>query len=843
MKRRNAFLTFLAFRRRSFLLCTFPCFLFSLAALMAAPDVEVRFLRGLVDRNLFESAEYFCNDEFRKESLAVETKYLMAAELVRSRTRQAILAEPSQRGPIRHKLEQIETEFLGSPDAMTDVEVSSARIEFRFQLAISDYSLGDWLRLEADVVPEADREERIKEARRTLYNSLERFKQCFEEIDALRRKAVSGNDPGFERRSLALLWSIRSQWSLAQVSLALSFPPAEDRKFSLDRAVEMLSELASLGIADPVVFRSRIELARCYRLLGETERSKEQLVILDNVKLTGELLFQAKAELIRYYLAVGAVDEAIRLFDVPEPEQTVYPDYDIARLELLLADSHRIKQASVAVRTDIAQPEIEAVLRRILDAVRLIQQQSGPYWGRRARMVLSSSHLAVSQTADAALIKMLADDQFQEGRYTEAVRLYEQASRAAKNAGDEMAAFRYAASSIGVLNEVMERLTTAVSTATNTDGTVSGEDVIVARQRLIDSIRQLSKSFSEMSDAPEYHLKAVDLTAEAVRKKQGDLSDYIAILKEHAEFWPDSPKVPPSLLRAALLVEQQGNMTEALAILEKIPNHSNVGLDAVRAARRCFETLSGTLAESQSDRRDEIDLKEAEWFRRRLPENNNSWSEADAFSALRAAECRLGLFARAVDKTKALEHPKVAEELLRATERCPELTPTLKAQTQAMLVRTLTDLGRKDEGAEILNRLDTDRIETLSGEEKIAFQRVRAQLLAETGKTQEAVNLLAELLNQHPEDFSIWEVSAEILTKQESPKTLARAQQHWTWIAEGTDPKSDLWWTARERIIEIHLRLGQEEEAKKQFELLRILHPELGGTARRARLEKHFSDK
>ena len=805
--------------------------------IFASTDADVRFLRGLVDRNMFETVEYFCDMEFRAKKPDSVQKLRLVTELVRSRTRQMILTEPSNRERIRNRLDELETELLGPVTGSADPEAALARSSLRFQLAISDYSLGDWQRLEADAASNADRDEQIKQARQTLYDSLERFKRCSEEITALRHRS-SGADPTFQRRTQAMFWAVRSQWSLAQVSLGLSFPPGEDRKFSLDRAVEMLLEPAGLGIADPVVYRARIELARCYRLLDELDKSKEQLMILDNVKLNGEVMLAAKAELIRYYLAVGAAAEAVRLFETPDTGMAVDPDYDIARLELLLAENARLRQAAPSMQEDFAREETETMLTRIVEQVQFIEQKSGPYWGRRARMLLSSAHGSENgakdekMAANASIVKLLADDRYQSGNFIEASQLYRQASRMAENAGETENAFSYAAASVAVQAELSDRLTRR----SKRSEPVSIEELSVSRKRLIDSIRELSKRFPDNSNSPEYHLKAVDLTAEAVKARQVELGDYIEILKEHAELWSDSRKVPPSLLQAALLVEQQGDPNEALSILEKIPNASAVGLEAVRAACRCFEALSANDASGNVFKNNV--QKEAEWFRRRLTAEPDAWLEADAISALRAAECHLVLHSKA--ENEASEHPKTAEKLLRAASQCPELPPASKAQVQALLVRALADQGRKDEAAEALRNLDDDRIESLPSAERLAFQLVRARLLAETDETQKAVNLLGGLLNRHPNDLSVRETLAEILTRQTDPKALNRAMLDWSKIVSETDAKSDLWWTARERIIEIYLKLGQTDKAKKQFEVLRQLHPELGGSARKARLEKRF---
>ncbi len=117
------------------------CWLGSPAAF--ASDADTRFLRGLVDRGLFESVELFCEQKFNDNDLAGPAKFLVAAELVRSRTQKMILAEPSQRENIRNDISQLEN-FLNrfATPTPTDEELL-ARNTFLFQQAISDFLLGD----------------------------------------------------------------------------------------------------------------------------------------------------------------------------------------------------------------------------------------------------------------------------------------------------------------------------------------------------------------------------------------------------------------------------------------------------------------------------------------------------------------------------------------------------------------------------------------------------------------------------------------------------------------------------------------------------------------------------
>jgi hypothetical protein len=685
------------------------------------------------------------------------------------------------------------------------------------------------LGLEAYIETTMIKNEKLRQAQSALLDSLERFKICIEQLELLRQKKGFNTDSAFERRSLALLRTIRFQTGLAKKSLALAFPAGGDRTFGLNQAAEILTELASLPIDDPVVFQCRIELVTIYRQLGLLEKCQEGFRRLKNSQqkkpLTPELQFQAEAELIRYLLAAGKIDEAVKKAEEEYHNSKIYPDYDLAKLEILLALNYRIRENSeqqTGLQDQQARQQAE-LNQRVLNMVRKIDRQSGAYWGRRARMMLGTSYSAETNHVDAPLLKMLAEDQFQSGQYTEAVRFFELASRQAEVAGNHKEAFQNAVSAIAVLGNILKKLETAQD-----QSVFSETELTSCRRRTADALRKVSKQFPEQPQAAELHLKAIDLTAQAVLKNENPLDDYLVLLKEHTELWTDSVKIPPLLLRTAILLESQGQTTDALSILEKIPNHSVAGIDAVNTAQRCFSTETN-------------DMKIAEWFERRIPaEKNATWNQADSVSAMNAAERRIQSF----NATKNIETIQKTEQLLRnALEHSPELKPVTKVQIQAMLVTALNDQDKNEDAMAILKMLDDDKIKTLTSAEKLTFYCVQIKLLAETGKVQDAVDLLKIRLKQYPNDISLLKLLAEILSRQKDPNALKKALEIWTLIAEKIPKDTETWWTAREQMIEIYLKQNKIAEAKKELELLSLFYPELGGEPRKSRLNNYFKEK
>jgi tetratricopeptide (TPR) repeat protein len=180
-----------------------------------------------------------------------------------------------------------------------------------------------------------------------------------------------------------------------------------------------------------------------------------------------------------------------------------------------------------------------------------------------------------------------------------------------------------------------------------------------------------------------------------------------------------------------------------------------------------------------------------------------------------------------LDECKALieEHEKVWAE--------SPVLPTLRR----LLIVHLERQGRTGEAVALLPLLngEQEQLDALPTE----IKRLRVRQLDAEGKTQEAVDLLTAMLKQKRE-FATLQLLAEILSQSSDVKNLNDALNYWGELAQGTAKESEQWWSAREGIIDVLIKLNRQEEAKKSFDLLRITNPKLGGAERRERLMKRF---
>ena len=155
-----------------------------------------------------------------------------------------------------------------------------------------------------------------------------------------------------------------------------------------------------------------------------------------------------------------------------------------------------------------------------------------------------------------------------------------------------------------------------------------------------------------------------------------------------------------------------------------------------------------------------------------------------------------------------------------------------------LLIIHLEQQGRTSEAVVLLPLLDLEQLGALPPE----IQRLRVRQLDAENKTQEAVDILTALLEQRREPATL-QLFAEILARQTDAKNLEKALNYWIELARNTPKNSELWWCAREGIIEVMIKLNRKDEAKREFDTLRVLYPEWGGAERRERLIKQFEER
>jgi len=522
---------------RNFVLTVFLSLLYGI--LFAAED-DLRRVRSLSEQGLFPAAEAFCNEKLRQPDLADIDKISLATELVHAYSQQLLLIESAQRTRIIRRLESLEKEWLSLSAGSATPDLVLAKIMFRLQLAMTYHFLGDDQRREADTVSETNRQAAYREARSMLEEVLERLKKCQQELQDFRQKIGINADSSLQQRMLALDYSITMQQGIAQKSLALTFPAEADRNSELRQAVKTFSELTVMNSTDPVIVQCKIEKAACHRLSGELDRCAEILKPLYNTfdSLTPESRLRTEAEWIRYNIAAGNIAETRKHYAADRADVKLYPDFDLARLELLLTNDPARN----------IRPEIPAAMK----LEQTIDQQLGAYWGKRARRTaLSFGNMEFNS---AEMLVMRAEKHYQEQQFAESAELYEQAAAKADANRQADTRDRYRRLAAHAWEKALEQLP-------------PGETKTKYQKRLVALLRNWVSHHLEDSESFNLHLGAIDTQVEIVLSQPEALDDYLALVAEHTKYWNDSPHLQRICRLSVILLERQGRRDEASAML------------------------------------------------------------------------------------------------------------------------------------------------------------------------------------------------------------------------------------------------------------------------------------
>ena len=644
------------------------------STLFAAEDDEQQ-VRSLAERGQFSAVEALCREKFEQPDFTGINKIRLVAELVRSRSMQLLVAEPAERTRIVQQLKTLETEWLTLPADSAAPDLALAQITLRQQLAMAHWSLGDYQRLEAETASETNKQIAYRQARSTLQDSIERLKKCRQELQAFRQRIGINADSSLQQNMQALEYSIAMQQGIALKSSALTLQTKAERNFELRQAAETLSELASKHSTEPVFVQCKIEKAACHRLCGELDQCAEILSPLLNTlaSLTPECRLQAEAEWIRYQIAEGNVAAMRRHYAADRADARFYPDFDLARLELFMANDPAKN----------IRPEVSSAMR----LQQAMARQLGSYWGRRAAMTVSLLSSGNTELISADILKTLADNAYRDNKFAESAGYYEQAAAKAdaNRQADNM--FLYNRLAAAAWAKALEQ--------------APEESKAEYRNRLIPLLRKLAVQNPNHPEALNGHLSAIDLQVQIVLSQPETLDDYLMLVREHTEHWSDSPQLQRLRRLSVILLERQGRIDEASAILPF------------------------------------LDLEQLE----KLPPG---------------------------------------------------------------------------------------------------IQRLRVRQLDSEGKTQEAVDILKVLLKQKREPATL-QLFAEILARQSDEASLNDALNFWTELEQGVPKNGEMWWSAREGIMDVFCKLSRYDDARKSFDMLRVLYPDLGGADRKERLTKRFA--
>lgn len=825
------------------------CLLAGLAALLVPADAfssndaqDLEFLDGLRQRGLARLAVRACEKELSRPDLAPATRARLTIELARSLAEQAVNSLPEDRTPLWRAAEAAIENF--------SEEHAENPLLFlvRLQGALLHLARGELQRQEAQLLVGGNAQ--LESARAELRCAISQLRELDTEVDARLRMATTSRPPGgadvlrLDAHQLASLQkTIQHELARALRNQGQSYPPdSPDRANSLTQAVELLKPLAELDATHRLAWPSRLDLIESLRLLRDYAQAGRLAAAILSSKAPQWVEQRVQAEQLLLALDQHQLAEAVRLLhSQKDPGDSATPQLDFARLKIFLAAWRSASETHDREKAALWR-------QRAGEQERKIEQFHGPYWSRRAEMLLAGYVRQSPEAGDVEMLVKAAESSFRSGRLEDAVSAYQRAAELAASQGNSARAFElaYIAATIEHRQNRHEE----------------------ARSQY----RRLALRWPNQPRAPEAHQLAIYHAGQIAKQKKPSvasaeersaLDQYAALLEEHVTTWPDAATSNDARWKLGRLRQLRGDWQHAIAAYRGISSDTPRYQEAIDAIGECTKRWLDEL-QSRGQPTEKSAHDAADWFIALVIGPQQEWPQsfdpADRAAVLSAAEILLDY---------SSDGAAQAEQILSVALRSPsKARPQWVEEAQCLLLMALAAQGRLDEAAAMLKRVGDQRVELLletlarlqraagnsqptvrrdlaslqllairaieqrdqlTKSQRHSLDRIRAQALAEAGRLDEALSEYEFLAKSLPRDPVIQESYARLLKSRNDDESLNRALEKYRQLERGSRRGSSRWFRAKYAVAELQLRQGNPEKATKIITLLKLLYPELGG--------------
>jgi len=815
---------------------------------------DQRFLAGLRARGLFRLAETYCTRRLERAELPEPQRAELTIELSRSLAEQAVASAPEAREPLWRRSQQVVEDFARQFPRSAQLPLMS------FQAALGLLARGELARQEAELSGHGAM--LVEEARTQLRTAIGRLRELADQAD---RQSRMGSLPG-RRPAEPQAWTadelaafrknLRYELARALRNQGQCYESqSADRTNSLTQAVELLDPLSRLDPSEMLTWKSRLDLVECYRLLADWATCQRYLEAVLQQDPPAEMALRARAEQIRLALDTRRLADAVGLLSRGrEIDGRVSPELDYAWLQACLVASRAACEAKDAAA--------ESWQKKATELVRLIDSLHGPYWARRAEMLLAGYIRSGPEGGDLDLLVRAAESSFRSGRFDDALSAYDRARQSAAKQGNAQRAFE-----LGYTAATIEH----------------------QRNRHAEALaryREIALALPRHAKAPEAHLLAIYHAAQLAKKSEGHaeplakgggatsadtarapatpLEQYVALLHEHIQTWPDGPGADDVRRRLGRLQQLQRDWPAAIELLKKTPPDDPKYLEAIDGVEQSYRAW---LAERTAAREptELVATAAARWFESlvvdaegRLPER---WSPAARLAALAAARMWM-------DYTSA-GHDRAQRILTAALAGAGDAPQQWISSARILLVCSLAGAGRTAEAAQVLAQITGGPPEQLLGmleglgraagharpdvRRELAqlqlqtvdmvqrggvrlepalrqkLERIHAQALADAGRTAQALAAYEALCRAHPQDVGLEQAQAQLLLDSNDRVSWKAALTKWRDLEQRSPEGSRRWLQAHYSMALLHYRLGNREHAARIIRVVEAQYPDLGG--------------
>lgn len=797
---------------------------------VCAQTADGPFLEGLRSRHLYRLANLYCEQRLGDDSLTDVERADLTIQWSRTLTAEALNSLPAERSEKWSGAVDLLEEFIAAhPNHPRSLLI-------QLQIALTTLTQGELASQEFELgLLGADS---IELPRQLLREAIGQLESVDEELDTLLRQpsTVDGTLSNNQLQSLKrnVCYQVAKAYRLQGLTY-LAEP--DDRVRSISLSLERLESLTQRTTRDTLFWKSRIDEIIGLRLLGRFAEASARLDALDGQDPSSDIRIKLRTQRVRLLLSEHREVEAADLLQVSSdaPFETS-ADWQIAWLEVCLAMADK-------AASDENEQEVSVWQQRAVAVVEGIGRRHSLYWCRRAEAMLARSAEAGLGTGNLDILERMAIESARRGAWDDALAAYDVAAAKAVELHDN------------------DRMFDLLFTAAVIEHHQLRYDEAIRR------FRDLAHRLPENEQAPQAHLLATFDASQLVSSDEPTTQDrYLELLREHLSLWPGSKTASQAAWWLARIEEAQNHWLPAAEAYALVHADSEDHVAAVTGYGRCSRRRLENLSENERETTlvGITETLEAYYLdEQRQP--LSPWTAAGRAAVIEGATLSIFfrddyasadriLSAALADATDAsLEWISSARVLLvvayaggQKRDEAQQLLDLVTSGDPEQWIVLLTGLSAIIDDAprpvqrelahlqlQAITQLEPHR-DNLSNAQQCVLDRTKAEALADAGRRSDALEAYEQAAEQYSNDAATQEGYARLLSAGDDRTTLDLAVGQWRLVVFHAEPQSSLWFRGKYELALVHFRLGHRDRAAQMIQLLRTLHPDLGGEPQKA---------
>ena len=792
-------------------------------------------VEGLRQRRLFATAEFYCREQLKKPDLDATSEVGLIIELMKTKTMKALLSPQDERDQAWKEVQVTSADFL------TEKIDHPRKLLVQVQQALSHLTRGQMLsrEIESQMADESARTQALDEIKiaRSSLDDLQR--EISKKIPEQQGRTLDSNELAVDQ-----LLNLKNniQYQLAQCNLirAQLYLPDDrlNRIDALNGVTEKLTEVQRLTSEGQLLWwNTKLSQIECYRLLNAPDRARTLAQSLEKYKAPLSIAQRLAQQTALNAIALGDRTYSKLTFEKLEKFRPPTPDLELALLELAISLS--------AGTTDKQKKQnwISLAFKRS----QAIKREHGPYWGRRAELMLintvgvpaSSSENDLTGTSQSPpnvtkqpnsieleLLIRLATEAERKKEWDDALNALQRASDLAKSQADSKTALNLQIR----LAKILEN---------------QGKHRLAADRLTASAIEYASEPVASAA-----HLIGCWNYAKSISTKDPkSRPPFQTLLLQHLEQWPAAASSNQARVWLAQerinLGDWEHGLELYLAVTNAYPQLNSVIDQIINCARQTLRLSSETtllkcknivsqLSSRASNLPADTSLRiklelaqfEIDWqfgTRQLLSDNREKVEQVaagDNTENLALANALLvALYAESDPKSAAQRIAAIGDNLV-TLQQCEQLLNFSAAEATANQNLNTVKLA-------IVNTVLglPELQQTSQAKQKDNWQLKRAAVLIALKKYQEASQTLTDLEQKYPKNADIQMQLARALTAEFEESSPEIPLKKWRRIATRLKKNTPNWYEAKYQVARLLLKSGDRESAAKLLKYMKAIPP------------------